>query len=70
MVDYVKQGDSIITWFDPVLDNDVAVSFQEAAGCDSVWDTIQTAITKRDDTADQDSVPTDLEVDVRWKILL
>jgi len=33
--------DTIITWTDPELQTDIALSFQEAAGCNHVWEQIQ-----------------------------
>jgi protein phosphatase-4 regulatory subunit 3 len=35
---YQRQGeDTIITWTDTELGTDIALSFQEAAGCNYVW---------------------------------
>eukprot|EP00877_Chromochloris_zofingiensis_P013810 jgi/Chrzof1/8683/Cz03g20120.t1 len=34
---YHRQDDTIITWTDPDLQADVALSFQEAAGCNTIW---------------------------------
>jgi protein phosphatase-4 regulatory subunit 3 len=39
---YQKQGDgTIITWSDPVFQNDVAISFQHENGCEYVWKQIE-----------------------------
>ena len=39
---YQKQGDgTIITWSDPVFQNDVAISFQHEDGCEYVWKQIE-----------------------------
>lgn len=40
---YQRQGDeTIITWSDAEIGTDVALSFQEAGGCDAVWEQIVT----------------------------
>eukprot|EP00954_Amorphochlora_amoebiformis_P028534 1391834-Amorphochlora_amoeboformis.AAC.1 len=47
-VDYARQGETIITWCQ--ADNpDLALSFQEAAGCSDVWNKIVAVIGQRDD---------------------
>jgi hypothetical protein len=33
----VVAEDTIITWSDPEIGTDIALSFQEAAGCDYIW---------------------------------
>ncbi|CAL8462717.1 g2250 [Coccomyxa elongata] len=41
---YFKQGDdTIITWSDPEIGTDIALSFQESVGCSFIWDQIQQA---------------------------
>ena len=36
-VAYQKQQDTLIVWFDNEAQNNLALSFQEAAGCDEIW---------------------------------
>jgi len=36
-VEYARQGDTIVTWFDPASDKDLALSFQEAKACAELW---------------------------------
>lgn len=39
---YQRQGaDTIISWLDPDLNTDIAISFQEAIGCNYIWEQIQ-----------------------------
>ena len=39
---YQRQGEgTIITWSDPELRNDVAISFQHEEGCEHIWNEIQ-----------------------------
>ncbi|KAK9804713.1 hypothetical protein WJX72_001481 [[Myrmecia] bisecta] len=39
---YHRQGeDTIITWSDPEIGTDIALSFQEAVGCNCIWDEVQ-----------------------------
>jgi len=40
---YKQQGDTIITWKDEDKNADLALSFQEIAGCRSIWELIQSA---------------------------
>ncbi|KAK9907487.1 hypothetical protein WJX75_004578 [Coccomyxa subellipsoidea] len=41
---YFRQGeDTIITWSDPEIGTDIALSFQESVGCSFIWDQIQQA---------------------------
>ncbi|KAM7277934.1 hypothetical protein ACFE04_005068 [Oxalis oulophora] len=37
---YKKQEDTIISWRDPEHSTDIALSFQETAGCSYIWDNI------------------------------
>ncbi|KAL8161976.1 hypothetical protein V2J09_013465 [Rumex salicifolius] len=37
---YRKQEDTIISWRDPELSTELALSFQETAGCSYIWDNI------------------------------
>eukprot|EP00299_Pterocystis_sp_00344_P018956 c9440_g1_i1.p1 GENE.c9440_g1_i1~~c9440_g1_i1.p1 ORF type:complete len:655 (-),score=148.03 c9440_g1_i1:93-2057(-) len=37
---YERQGDTIITWVDPVTKQNMALSFAEAAGCQYIWERI------------------------------
>ncbi|PKA62990.1 hypothetical protein AXF42_Ash007786 [Apostasia shenzhenica] len=37
---YRRQEDTIISWRDPELSTELALSFQEAAGCSYIWDNI------------------------------
>ena len=38
---YQRQGgDTIITWTDPGIHTDIALSFQEAMGCNYIWEQI------------------------------
>eukprot|EP00959_Pyramimonas_sp_CCMP1952_P086611 1811605-Pyramimonas_sp.AAC.2 len=40
---YQRQGaDTIISWLDPEIGTDIAISFQEAIGCNYIWGQIQT----------------------------
>jgi len=39
---YRKQEDTIISWRDPERSTELALSFQETAGCSYVWDQICT----------------------------
>mmetsp|Transcript_17675 Transcript_17675/g.24563 ORF Transcript_17675/g.24563 Transcript_17675/m.24563 type:complete len:103 (-) Transcript_17675:14-322(-) len=34
---YILQADTLIVWNDPETDTDLALSFQEAAGCQDLW---------------------------------
>jgi protein phosphatase-4 regulatory subunit 3 len=34
---YRKQEDTIISWRDPEVATELALSFQEAAGCSYIW---------------------------------
>ena len=39
---YQRQGgDTIITWTDPDINTDIALSFQEAVGCNYIWEQIK-----------------------------
>ncbi|KAK3281899.1 hypothetical protein CYMTET_10332 [Cymbomonas tetramitiformis] len=39
---YQRQGaDTIISWLDPEIGTDIALSFQEAVGCNYIWEQIQ-----------------------------
>ena len=39
---YQRQGgDTIITWSDPDINTDIALSFQEAVGCNYIWEQIK-----------------------------
>ena len=39
---YQRQGgDTIITWTDPDINTDIALSFQEAEGCNHIWEQIK-----------------------------
>lgn len=38
---YERQGDKIIMWHDPSQDADCALSFQDIAGCNVLWETIE-----------------------------
>lgn len=39
---YQRQGgDTIITWSDPDINTDIALSFQEAVGCNFIWEQIK-----------------------------
>ncbi|KAK9823072.1 hypothetical protein WJX81_007297 [Elliptochloris bilobata] len=39
---YQRQGeDTIITWSDPEIGTDIALSFQEAVGCNHIWEHVQ-----------------------------
>ncbi|CAK0784720.1 hypothetical protein CVIRNUC_007924 [Coccomyxa viridis] len=41
---YYRQGDdTIITWSDPEIGTDIALSFQESAGCSLIWEQINSA---------------------------
>uniref|UniRef100_A0A7C9EDQ6 PP4R3 EVH1-like domain-containing protein n=1 Tax=Opuntia streptacantha TaxID=393608 RepID=A0A7C9EDQ6_OPUST len=37
---YRKQEDTIISWRDPECSTELALSFQESAGCSYIWDQI------------------------------
>lgn len=39
---YRRQEDTIISWRDPDISTELALSFQEAAGCSYIWDNICT----------------------------
>ncbi|EEH55088.1 uncharacterized protein MICPUCDRAFT_19362 [Micromonas pusilla CCMP1545] len=42
---YQRQGgDTIITWTDPDINTDIALSFQEAVGCNYIWEQIKGAV--------------------------
>ncbi|CEO95978.1 unnamed protein product (mitochondrion) [Plasmodiophora brassicae] len=43
-IEYSKQGNSIITWFDREADVDLALSFQESSACSVVWNKVQIAM--------------------------
>ncbi|KAL9263830.1 Serine/threonine-protein phosphatase 4 regulatory subunit 3-like protein [Drosera capensis] len=40
---YRKQEETIISWIDPEFSTEVALSFQESAGCSYIWDNICSA---------------------------
>eukprot|EP01116_Phalansterium_solitarium_P024266 TRINITY_DN8844_c0_g1_i1.p1 TRINITY_DN8844_c0_g1~~TRINITY_DN8844_c0_g1_i1.p1 ORF type:complete len:833 (+),score=278.06 TRINITY_DN8844_c0_g1_i1:150-2648(+) len=55
---YHLQQDTLIVWNDPETDADLALSFQEAAGCKEIWDQIKEAQMSRrlkdgDDSIDE-----------------
>ena len=42
-----RQGaDTIISWLDPEVGTDLAISFQEAVGCNYIWEQIQNVQTQ------------------------
>lgn len=45
---YNRQDETIITWTDPDIGTDVALSFQEAQGCSAIWEHIMRAQSDSD----------------------
>jgi protein phosphatase-4 regulatory subunit 3 len=56
---YQIQQDTLIVWTDPETDTELALSFQEVAGCKDIWDQISTVqkIGKSNDTEDTELFP-------------
>eukprot|EP00475_Leptophrys_vorax_P005566 TRINITY_DN13359_c0_g3_i1.p1 TRINITY_DN13359_c0_g3~~TRINITY_DN13359_c0_g3_i1.p1 ORF type:complete len:226 (-),score=15.67 TRINITY_DN13359_c0_g3_i1:32-631(-) len=40
-IDYVRQGETIITWYEEATNRDLALSFQQSIGCNAIWAKVQ-----------------------------
>ncbi|CAM8903018.1 unnamed protein product [Rhodiola kirilowii] len=56
---YRKQEDTIISWRDPEIATELALSFQESAGCTFIWDQIITAQRNLESKAPNDKTSYD-----------